>query len=61
MTKTSECYEFKFHKLCESWRKGESPPSLKIDEFPLCVVAVSDCYIERKSIWKENKSSFSLI
>ena len=50
MIKTSEYYEFRFHKLHKSWRRGESPPSLKIYAFPsdkaLCVVAALDCYIE---------------
>ena len=50
MIKTSEYYEFRYHKLHKSWRRGESPPSLKIYAFPsdkaLCVVAALDCYIE---------------
>ena len=65
MIKTSEYYEFRYHKLHKSWRRGESPPSLKIYAFPsdkaLCVVAALDCYIERSSIWREKKSNFSII
>ena len=58
MIKTSEqYYEFKFHKQHKSWGRGASPPSLKIFAFPsnkaLRVVAVLDCYRERKSIWRE--------
>ena len=54
MIKISECYEFRFHKLCKSCRRGESPPSLRIFTFPsdtaLFVVAALECYIERISI-----------
>ena len=59
MIKTSEYYEFRFHKLHKSWRRDESPPLLKIYVFPsdkaLCVVAALDCYkeiinLERKKI-----------
>ena len=61
MIKTSEYKEFRFHKLYTFWRKGESPPSLKIYAFPsdraLCVVAALDCYIEGTSIWRENQAS----
>ena len=50
--KTSEYYEFRFHKLHKSWRRSESPPLLKIYPFPsnrtLYVVTALDCYIERK-------------
>ena len=64
MIKTSEYYEFRFHKLRKSWRRGESPPSLKICAFPsdkaLCMVAALDYYIEKSSIWRE-KSNFSII
>ena len=65
ITKTSEYYEFRFHKLDKSWRRGEPSPSLKIYAFPsdkaLCVVVALDCYIERTSTWREKKSSFSII
>ena len=51
MIKTSEYYQFRFHKLHKSWRRGESVLSLKIYAFPsrkaLCLVAALDCYIER--------------
>ena len=63
--KKIEHYEFRFHKLCKSWRRGESPPSLKIYSFPsdkaLCVVAALDCYIERSSVWREKKSNLTII
>ena len=53
MIKTSGYYEFSFHKLHKSWRRGESPPSLKSYAFPsdkaLCLIAALDCYIERRS------------
>ena len=66
MIKTSEYYEFRFHKLHKSWGRGESPPSLKKYAFPsdkaLCVVATLDCYIDRTSIWREkNQASKSLV
>ena len=65
MIKTSEYYEIRFHKLHKSWRKGESPPSLKIYAFPLdkalCVVAALDCYIERSSIWREENQTSQLL
>ena len=65
MIKTSEYYEFKFHKLHNSWRRDESPPSLKIYAFPsdkaLCVVAALDCYIERSSIWREKNQTSQLL
>ena len=65
MIKTSEYYEFRFQKLHKSWRKGESPPSLKIYAFPsdkaLCVVAALDCYIERSSIWREKNQTSQLL
>ena len=52
MIRTSEYYDFRFHKLHKSWRRSESPPSLKIYAFPsdrtLNVVTALDCYIERK-------------
>ena len=61
MIKTSEYYEFIFHKLHNSWKRGESLPSLKIYAFPsntvLCVVAALDCYIERSSIWREKNQT----
>ena len=42
MINTSQYYEFRFHKLQKSWKRGESPPSLKIYAFPsdkaLCVL-----------------------
>ena len=50
MIKTSKYYEF-IGKLHKSWRRGESPLSLKIYALPpdkaLCVVAALDCYIRR--------------
>ena len=50
MIKTSKYYEF-IGKLHKSWRRGESPLSLKIYALPpdkaLCVVAALDCYIKR--------------
>ena len=65
MMKTSEYYEFRFHKLHKSWRRGESPPSLKIYAFPsdkaLCVVAALDCYIERSLIWNEKDQASQLL
>ena len=65
MIKTSEYYEIRFHKLHKSWRKGESPPSLKIYAFPLdkalCVVAALDCYIERSSIGREENQTSQLL
>ena len=65
MIKTSEYYEFRFHKLHKSWRRGESPPSLKIYAFPsdkaLCVVAALDCYIERSLIWNEKDQASQLL
>ena len=65
MIKTSEYYEIRFHKLHKSWRKGESPPSLKLYAFPsdkaLCVVAALDCYIERSSIWREKNQTSQLL
>ena len=63
--KTSEYYEFKFHKPHKSWRRGESPPSLKIYAFPsdhaLCAVAALDCYIEATSIWREKNQTSHLL
>ena len=39
-----------FQKLHKSWRRSDSPPSLKIYAFPsdnaLCVVAALDCYMK---------------
>ena len=65
MIKASEYYEFRFHKLHKTWRKGESPPSLKIYAFPsdktLCVVAVLDCYKREDINLERKKSSFSMI
>ena len=66
MIKTSKYYEFRSHKLHKSWRKGQSPPSLKIYVFlsdkALCAVAALDCYIERSSIWwEENQTSQLLV
>ena len=64
MIKTSEYYEFKFHKLHNSWRRDESPPSLKIYAFPsdkaLCVAAL-DSYMERTSVWKEKNLTSQLL
>ena len=52
MIKTSGYYELRFHKLHKSWRRGESPTSLKSYAFPsdkaLCLVAALDRYIERR-------------
>ena len=65
MVKTSEYYEFRFHKLHKSCRRGEYPPSLKIYAFPsnkaLCVVAALDCYIERTSICRASQSLVSFL
>ena len=46
MIKTSEYYEFKFHKPHKSWRRGESPPSLKIYAFPSDHLCISISFIE---------------
>ena len=63
--KTSDYYEFMFHKLHKSWRSGESLPSLKIYAFrsdkALRVVAVLDCYIEGTSIWTEKSQVYQLL
>ena len=65
MIKTSEYYEFRFHKLHKSWRKGEFSPSLKIYAFPsdkaLGVVAALDCYLERSSMWREENQISQLL
>ena len=66
MIKTSKYYEFRSHKPHKSWRKGQSPPLLKIYVFlsdkALCAVAALDCYIERSSIWwEENQTSQLLV
>ena len=65
MIKTSEYYEFRFHKLHKSCRRGESPPSLKINAFPsyraLCVVGALDCYIDRTSIWREKNQASQFV
>lgn len=51
MKKTSEYYEFKFHKLHKSQRKCGSPPLLENYASPsdkaLCLTATLECYIER--------------
>ena len=50
MIKINECFKFRFQKLHKSWRRSDSPPSLKIYAFPsdnaLCVVAALDCYMK---------------
>ena len=66
MIKTSEYYKFRSHKLHKSWRRGESPPLLKIHAFPsdkaLYMVSALEWYIERTSIWREkNKASQLLV
>ena len=65
MIQTSEYYEFRFHKLHKSWRRGESPPLLKIYAFSsdkaLYVVTALDCYIERTSIWREKNRTSQLL
>ena len=57
MIKTSQYYEFRFHKFHKSWKSVESPPSLKIyallSDKALCAVATLDCYIERTTVWRE--------
>ena len=65
MIKTNEYYEFRFHKLHKSWRRGESPSSLKIyaipSDKPLYVVAALEWYIERTSIWREKNQASQLL
>ena len=65
MIKTSEYYQFRFHKLHKSWSRGQSLLSLKIYAFPsdkaLCLVAALDCYIERSSFWREKNQTCQLL
>ena len=65
MIKTSEYYQFRYHKLHESWRRDESLLSLKIYAFPsdkaLCLVAALDCYVERSSFWREKNQTCQLL
>ena len=52
MTKDTNNYMFTFGKLHKAWRKGKSPPSLKVYSFEedtkLCVVATLEDYLKRK-------------
>ena len=57
-----------FDKLRKSGRRSESSPLLKIYVFQsdksdkvLYTVAALDCYIERTSIWRKQKPSFTLL
>ena len=65
MIKTSKYYEFRFHKLHKSWRRGESPSSLKIYAFSsdkaLYVVAPLHFCIDKTSIWREKNQASQLL
>ena len=52
MTKGTNNYLFTFGKLHKAWRKGKSPPSLKVYSFELCVVATLDEYLKRTKVWR---------
>ena len=68
MVKANEYHEFRFDKLRKSGRRSESSPLLKIYVFQsdksdkvLYTVAALDCYIEKTSIWRKQKPSFTLL
>ena len=54
MTKGTNNYMFTFGKLHEAWRKGKSPPSLRIYSFEedtkLCLIAALEDYLERTKV-----------
>ena len=64
MIKTSEYYEFRFHKLYKTWRRDDSLSILYafLSDKTLCVVAALNCYIERTAIWGgKNRASQLLV
>ena len=65
MIKTSDHYEFKFHKSHKSWRRCESPSSLKIYAFPsdkaLCVFCCFRLLYREIINLERKKSNFSII
>ena len=57
--------EYRFHKLHNSWSRGEPLPLLKISasssDKALCVVAALDCYTERTLIWRAKNQACQLL
>ena len=54
MTKGTNNYMFTFGKIHEAWRKGKSPPSLRVYSFEedtkLCLIAALEDYLERTKV-----------
>ena len=65
MTKGTNNYMFTFGKLHKAWRKGKSPPSLKVCSFEedtkLCVVATLEKYLKRTKFWRGKDKSELLL
>ena len=64
MTKGTNNYMFTFGKLHKAWRKGKSPPSLKVYSFEdtkLCVVATLGDYLKRAKVWRGKDKSRLLL
>ena len=49
LTKGTNNYMFTFGKLHKAWRKGKSPPSLKLYSF---VVTTLEDYLKRTKVWR---------
>ena len=65
MAKGTNSYMFTFGKLHKAWRKGKSPPSLKVYSFEedtkLCVVATLEEYLKRTKVWRGKDKSQLLL
>ena len=65
MTRTDNRYQFTFHKLHKSWRRGKPPPTIEFYGFKedkeLCIVTTLDEYLNRTRTWHNNESKTQLL
>ena len=65
MTKGTNDHMFTFGKLHKAWRKGKSPPSLRVysfeEDIKLCVVATLEDHLERTKVWRGKDKSQLLL
>ena len=65
MNKGTNYYILTFGKLHKAWRKGKSPPSLKVysfqEETRLCVVATLEENLKRTKVWRGERRKLTII
>ena len=65
MIKGTNIYMYTFGKLHKAWRKGKSPPSLKVYSFEedtkFCVIATLEQYLKRTKVWRGKDKSQLLL